>query len=376
MVLAYHPQLMKKSLIINSNYPPQGINQTPIIMGEQPIAALYPPIADNTFQFYRFYQIKKNQVTETHANVPLVIIEPSFPLDIIQNPSGFDIRVFNSAGDPLDYEIAEINISGFAVDFILWFKMGTVAEGEIIQLTFGKPAATDGSNPASVWSDKLAVYHMNDNTDSVGLNDLTDNGTNSTSGQIGGARGFVGAEFMTSNVVIPGDVGWISCWVNPFNTIQNQYLVNVASNKYAVILGFQNNNFNFFSYPTGTPADTQFSAVNFQYQKIDVVTNGSGTTQIYKNGVLIHDVVDIIDRSGSTSLFIGTSNGSLNFADANIDEVNIANVFFPDMGNRIAAIFNNQNDNDTFWFKTPILENGVDNLWADESNDIVTEAIP
>lgn len=349
---------------------PQGVGE--LVQIEDPILALFPPIADNTFQFYAFWQVKKNQVNGIHANVPLVIIA-QLGAGIFQQASGFDVRAFDSAGVPLDYEVELVEVADG--DIVIWINVTTVADGEFIQLTFGKPSATDGSNGPAVWSDKLAVYHMEDTTDSLGLNDLTDNATNSNEGKIGRARGFTGTQWMTSNVTIPGDVGWISFWVDPFDVDIEQYLVNLSPNKYSTILGFQDGFFNFFSYPTGTPADTQFAATINTFQKIDVVTNGSGTTQIYKDGILIHDVTDIIDRSGSTSFFIGSSNGVDNFARATIDEVQIANVIPSDIDNRINAIYNNQNDNDLFWFKTPILENGINNFLVDDMGRVIVREL-
>jgi len=85
---------MKGSLSTNSNHTPQGLGA--VVIEGDPLLALFPPIGDVTFQFYKFYQINKNQVPSAQTNKPLVIID-TLGSGIIQNLSGFDIRVFDSS---------------------------------------------------------------------------------------------------------------------------------------------------------------------------------------------------------------------------------------------------------------------------------------
>jgi len=356
------PQVLVSQPNLDLVNPPQGvITISPLPEGT--LLAIYPPLADNTYQFYRFYQVKKGQVPSTQSNMKLVIID-TLGSGILQQASGFDIRVFDSAGLPLDYEVQEVTTG--TGDIIVWVNVTTVKDGEFIQLTFGKVSATDGSNPSVVWNDRLAVYHMNNLTDSTGNNDLTNFDTTPTAGKIGTARNFDGIDsFMSSNATLPGDVGWISVWVLPRNITDNDYIVNVRGNKYAIIIGFQDNNFNFFMYPTGAATDTQFTATVDVFQKIDIVTFGS-TTKIYKNGALIHDVTDIQNRSGSIQFSIGSPSGTLTFIDAIIDEVQFTDTIPANIDDVIATIYNNQNDNNVFWFKTPLLENGEDNFLVDD----------
>ena len=165
MVLAYYPQQMQRSLSTNSNYPPQGVGGVAPPVQENPLLAIYPPIADNTFQFYKFYQIKKNQVPTTQTNMPLVIID-TVGSGIFQQASGFDIRAFDSTGSPLNYEVQSITTG--PGDFIIWIDVTTVKDSEFVQLTFGKASATDGSNRFAVWSEYESVYHLNNVPGGVG----------------------------------------------------------------------------------------------------------------------------------------------------------------------------------------------------------------
>ena len=166
---------------------PQGIGEA--IEPVDPIITPFPPLADATFQFYKFYQIKKNQVPTTQTNMPVVIID-TLGADILQQASGFDIRVFSAAGTPLPYEVQSVNIT--TGDIIVWVNMTTVQDSEFVQLTFGKESATDGSTPNTVYdSNYKMVLHF----DTASLIDSTSNnnsgfnaGSIDIAGKIGRAR--------------------------------------------------------------------------------------------------------------------------------------------------------------------------------------------
>ncbi|MBI2111937.1 LamG domain-containing protein, partial [Candidatus Woesearchaeota archaeon] len=125
----------------------------------------------------------------------------------------------------------------------------------------------------------------------------------------------------------------IALWVKPDDIITNRYVTGGASgataNKRALIIGYQDNNFNIFNngvYPTGTAADTQIPATQDQWQHIIYASDGSRVYG-YKNGVLLVDVSANlnVDDGNMTDYNIGsTSAGGANF-NGSIDEFAIWN---------------------------------------------------
>lgn len=266
-----------------------------------------------------------------------------------------ELRIVDEDNTLLDYEIQDFDDT--TGDLIAWARNPTMKDGDKIYIYFDNPGAIDAQNPTGLWTDYISVYHMTGTfLDSTGTNNLTNFGTvNNDGGQIGRARSFNGATTsMTSAFKFPAGVGWVSVWARPCDIITDQYIVHVALNRFAVILGFQDSNYNFFLYPTGTPADTQFTATALTFQKIDVVVSG-GTVKIYRDGVLIHNKVDIQDRTGSTSLLLGKADGGAFFAGL-IDEVEFSTVIPTNIDDRVKALFNNQNSPSGF-FSTGAVEN-------------------
>ena len=96
---------------------PQGFGGAVAPPAEDQLLAIYPPLADNTFQFYKFYQIKKNNVPTPQINMPLVIID-TLGAGILQQASGFDIRAFDSLNTPIPYEVQSVNVA--TGEIIVW----------------------------------------------------------------------------------------------------------------------------------------------------------------------------------------------------------------------------------------------------------------
>jgi len=397
LVLAYPPQRMKRSLATNSNYQPQGFDGTGVPTGIDPLLTIYPPIADNTFQFYKFYQVKKNQVPSTQTNMPLVIID-TLGSGIFQEASGFDIRAFDSTGSPLNYEVESITTG--TGDFVIHVNVTTVQDGEFIQLTFGKPSATDGSNSGAVYdSNYSAVYHSNQTT--FGLLDTKDStvnnfdgtsqnmdSTDQVPGPINGSLEYNGSdEFIiipSNSKLEPGSGPFTaSCLVendapterrdpmgkqvsaSPF--IGWLFRVSESGGDGKLWISLRDS-LGRISVRGSTVTGTGKTLLGFTY---DGSGNASGV-KLYVNGLpeinnIEEDTLTLpvsntsefnIARSGDDAAASGL------FFDGIADEVTLEQIERTADYMKIKA--NNQLNNNAFWFKTPLLENGEDNFLVDD----------
>lgn len=366
--------------------PSQGVGGIPALV-ENPLLALFLPIPDATFQFQRIYQIKKNQVPSTQTNMPIPIID-ILGVGKFQEASGFDIRVFDSAGVPIPYEVEFVDTVTGA--FIVWVNMATVKDGEFIQLTFGKPTATDGSTPNAVYdSNYKSVYHLN----GVGI-DSTSNaenftifGTTTVPAKIGQGLSFPGTvnDYLIRNPYSSFPNPAITCefWIktggdgdgmvsyaigvgalaNHFLIFdQNNLAINIASVLESIGISFNDDTFHKITV-TWRSSDGQLTI----YDGKDVAFSG------------IHQQGASFTNNGSLVLGQDQDNVGGGFQAAQalvgiLDEFRLSDISRD--ADYVTTSFNAENDNNAFWFRTPILENGVDNLWADGIGDIVTELIP
>lgn len=366
----------------------------PPVEGDK-LLALFPPIGDATYQFYKFYQIKNGQTQGVNVNMPLVIID-TLGAGIIQEASGFDIRVFDSSGSPLDYEVAEVTPG--TGDFIVFVNVATVADGEFVQLTFGKPTATDGSNPNAVYDvNYKGAYHLseptgatiidsssnnNDGTPSVGLEPV------SVDAKIGKGLDFSTLDAMATLPNSLGEDYTISIWgkipasddrtgVNAFNG--NQILnADVGGNADDYIpMAVINNHMSTF---IGESGGTNFTLEGDIIVNTDVfiaitITRLRGTLgelQIYINGELDKSlsVNNLKTLTDSASIFFGVMNvGVGRDTGGTYDELRFSDIVRT--ADWIKTEFNNQNDNDAFWFTTPLLTNGEDNFLVDDQGRFI-----
>lgn len=103
----------------------------------------------------------------------------------------------------------------------------------------------------------------------------------------------------------------IAFWIKPDNITLDRY-VTFDSDKKSVILGYQDNYFNIYDYPTGTAADTQISATQGVWQYI-VFTADETNVRGYKNGQLIFNVAGTL-ATGATSYRLSAETGGFNGA--------------------------------------------------------------
>jgi len=360
--------------------PSQGVGGLVQIEGD-PLLALFPAIADATFQFYKFYQITPGQAPGNETNTPLVIID-TLGAGIIQEASGFDIRVFDSAGMPIPYEV--ISVTPSTGDFIVWLNMPQAQDFEFVQLTFGKPTATDGSTPNSVYdSNYTSVYHLDGvGTDSTSnAQDMTLNGVTTVAAKIGNGLNFTGTvdDFTIRNPYTPFPASVITCeyWAKTTGTgdgmvsyavpSQTNHFLTFCQNAFVVLI---------VDVTTGT---TGISFNDDIFHHIVVTWRSSdGQLFIYIDGV---EEFDLIHQQGAShtdggALVLGqdqdTVGGGFQAAQAYngiLEEFRLSDNFRS--ADYVTASFNNQNDNNAFWFRTPILENGIDNLLVDDMGRVI-----
>jgi len=351
---------------LNEFVPPQGYGGGGVSPPAEAskIIALFPPMADESFQFYKFYQIKKSQVPTTQTNIPLVIEDTLGPGVLLQN-DGFDIRVFDSVGDSIPYDrIESVKATG---KIIVWIDMAVAKDSEFVQLAFGKELATDGSTPNLVYdSNYKMVLHLEDDfTDSTSNgNDAINNGSTDIEGKIGRARDFNGSTHFLEVADDPSlnitDKLTLSAWIK--SSDDNGWIMckdDVSSNRpYSIRRIVQvTDPILRFGIDTGDnvflDGSRALSDVNFDYV---VATYDGSEMKTYVNG----ELGNVLSESGTivteaVNLFIGRrgdTDPSIRF-DGIIDEPRVSDI--DRSSDWIKTEFNNQNDNDSFWFKTPLL---------------------
>lgn len=354
-------------------YPSVQGSQILLPINQAKILVVFPPIA-NTYQFYKFYQIKKGKVPSLQTDEPLVIID-TLGSGILQQASGFDIRVFDSSGNPIPYER---RLSTRATgDIRIWLNQSVIKDSEFVQLTFGKPTATDGQNPAGVWDPKSnMVLHMDPSLldSSSHNNDAINSLTFNTGGKIGQARLFGGLSFSflevadSASLNINGTKLRLSAWLDstdPDGMIISKenfvsgirpYSIRRLNGKAVFSL---HTTVGGISELTGTIplSDTEFDYIVATYDGSDmkIFVNGKFDSSIPKTGNI---------RIDPTPLFLGKRSDDTAPLSGIIDEPRVSAIV--PTADLIKTEFNNQNDNDAFWFKTKLFENGEDIFLKDD----------
>jgi len=168
--------------------------------------------------------INGGQVPSTQNDFPL-LINRVFTELIGQTEA--QLRFAGSDNIQLEYEIEKFDtVTGL---LIAWFKKPTVSDGDVINIYFDNLGAVDEQNPAAVWSDYNAVYHLNQGV--FGASSTIDSGpnnldatpqnmdaTNIAVGKIGDALDFNGVDEeiigSTSSLLEPGTGAFaVSLWI-------------------------------------------------------------------------------------------------------------------------------------------------------------------
>ena len=118
--------------------------------------------------------------------------------------------------------------------------------------------------------------------------------------------------------------GWtIIFWAKPINITANQYVTD-GNLKRSVLLGFQNNYWNIYNYPTGTDTDSQMLAIANVWQQVAYTTDNV-TTQGYINGKLQIDVVGASPIPSDNYYYVGATDVGSSAYTGQIDNMLIYN---------------------------------------------------
>ena len=327
--------------------------------------------------------INAGQVPSTQFDFPL-LINDTYP-DLIGAVEA-ELRFVGDDSIQLEYEIEDFDsVSGLLV---VWINKPTVSDGDIIRIYFDNSTAVDEQNPAAVWSDYNAVYHLNQTSfgasstlDSTANNEdgspRNMDATNQVDSKIDGGLNFDGIDEvveMSGNAILdPVTGGWtVSAWILPTSD-ERMYIVgkqDIANPFHGWSFLFSNlsNDRKLFVPMRDTSGGirlvrgvTEISLGVFHH--VVFTYDGSGTAagiKFYIDGIQDGTVIQIDTATGgiSTGIEFNIGNvGNLNPGDDTwdgiIDEVNISNIEkTPDF---IATSFNNQNNQSTFYI-TGIVE--------------------
>lgn len=152
---------------------------------------------DTTFKRRVKITINMSQVPTTQTDFPFLFNSVLKDLEFAKS-NGDDIRFALTDTTELDVEVQEIETGMGDGNFLIaWTKIPSISDGLEFFMYYNKPSASSAGTSQAVWSDYIAVYHMDTTTstlpDSTGNFDGVITGTTDVAGKIGRARNFPGA---------------------------------------------------------------------------------------------------------------------------------------------------------------------------------------
>ncbi len=380
--MRYFPQSFRGSQSSNSKYPPHGFTSD----GVDGLTTMQ--YEDGTNMAYDFdwfnllwqkrirLALRQGQVPSIQFNFPVLV---NFTLFNLIGESADELRFTEFDNKQMEYETQKFDIE--SGELIAWEKIPSISNGDMVNIYYDNPAATDEQNPAAVWdSNYNAVYHMQNNG-----NDSTSNAQNLTnfgsaltpvSGKIGGAQEYLGTvnDYSIRNPFS----GWpttemtIEIWIKTTDTNSSGII------SYAVGSGSLANHFLF-----DTPSNLRIVIDDTAISSGVSIADGSFHHIVVKwrsaDGLLILYVDSIVVLTTTLKQgFTFTDGGSLVLGqdqdtvgggfepetslDAILDDFRISNNFRS--ADYITTSFNNQNDPSSF-FGT-----------GEDENVPLTQAIP
>lgn len=364
MVRAYYPQQAQRTILVNSNYSPQGqppseVLLAPIMEYEDFVSMAYE--AENwlnaAFQQRIPLTINAGQVPSTQTDFQL-LINDTYP-DLIGEVEA-ELRFAGSDNIQLDYEIQKFD-SGTG-ELIAWTKKPSVSDSDIVNIYFDNPGAIDEQDSGEVWDSNYAmVLHLqNSFLDSTSNgNDATNNGTTDIAGKIGQARNFDGIDdflqIADSSSLQPIKVT-ISAWIQSSQTADGAIISKSTTDnpkqtykmirdsaslaKFAVLTVDSSNPLNLLG--TVSLSTTLFDYITMTFDGV--------TMRNYVNGVLDNTVgkTGDLDYTLGQDLILGMKTAAaFDIFDGIIDEPRVSPLVLSD--DRILTEFNNQNDTSTFY---------------------------
>lgn len=161
-------------------------------------------------------------------------------------------------------------------------------------------------------------------------NPVTFNQGTIVAGKFGPAINFNGSQYARQNIAPKSPPKWgnswsISFWINPSNTVNDQYVFD-HTNIRTILCGYQDNNINIFNggYPTGTASDTQMPVSANVWTHFIYTTDGS-TLRGYKNGAQVFNVNANLNPGAYSTLYFASAAGAAAFFTGGIDNVRLWN---------------------------------------------------
>lgn len=244
----------------------------------------------------------------------------SFPLSVVLDstrirytPTGADLRFSDDAGTPLVYEIESWNTSGKS---FVWVRVPAIAANTTTDLWmyYENPNATDGQMPTAVWDDNfVGVWHLVDGHDSTGKNASSNHGATATTGQVGPALQFDGANHYVDTMSTTHLSAWtIEAWMNP--SADSALVTNGSS-----IIG---------RFPNYLLLWDCNSSVFCQTTLYNGNITAAGTYHAHYNATKLTwtQVAGIYDGSALTGYSGGTVNGQQATTDPPIDAIDTAKI--------------------------------------------------
>lgn len=162
----------------------------------------------------------------------LVALDPTNFDYIKAQPDGADLRFTDPDGTVLPHEIEAWNEGG---ESFVWVRVPQIeanSDSDFVWMIYGNPDALDRQDPATLWSDYEAVYHLTNLSDSTArLADAIDNGTDAASA-LAGARLFDSDDYLDLGDDVPllqSVPEWtISAWIRNTEISTTQSVVSVS----------------------------------------------------------------------------------------------------------------------------------------------------
>jgi len=281
-------------------------------------------------------------VTGTHTDFVAYIKYDDFTTEMLTSidDGGGDLRFSSDAAGvtQLPCEVVKFDKVGSSV--VVFVKIPSASTSQKFYIWGdntgdSQPIVTDPFGRNAVWSDYLAVYHLNDLVDSTGNNsDLTGTASSSTTTKLGaGSYFFDGTEFLEETGIgySSGDLV-VQTWSRHTNlSADNNTLVSVGDDlqEYAWVLYRDDPDADAFGlYSRGSGDSDSFNSASSistnTWYKNTTVFDISNTIEIYQNGSSLGSAALGGSASMSTpELNIGARLGSSNFMIGQIEGVRI-----------------------------------------------------
>ncbi len=199
---------------------------------------------DSNWQYRQTLSFDNSVSTENLTDFPVLIKLDSSKIDYAKtHDQGDDLRFFDQDGAALAHEIELWDESGTSYVWVKVPQIDAASNTDSILMYYGNAAvAGNGQDPAGVWSDFRAAYHLHEDpggagtvSDSAGNYDATNSGSVDSAGYIGNAQDFNGVD---QHIDLGDNRNWInnatastlSIWMNADSVAGSGDLIGLTRN--------------------------------------------------------------------------------------------------------------------------------------------------